>query len=756
MDESSQGAPRSSSAHSRGALGLGLAIALLLGLYALVRLRFEPPAPCGPETPEGEFSAARALETLGGLIGDRAPHPVGSVAHERLRAKIVDELAHLGWKPEVQETLASSGNVFAPVKNVVAVLEGRTDRGAVLVCAHYDSVAAGPGAGDDGAGVAAMLEIARALKAHPPAARPIVLLIDDGEEMGLLGAEGFCARSPLASRIEVVVNLEARGTSGLSAMFETSAGNDVLIDDFARSVERPSATSAAYEVYKRLPNDTDLTVFKRRGLAGFNFAFIGGLRHYHTPLDDLDHLDPGSLQHHGDNALALTLALASDGHSLYTSPPGDTVYTDVLGWTLIRWPDYLSLPFAVAALVVIAGTCVRARRWRDVAAGALVCALAPLASALVGLALTSLVRALRVDPLGWPANPVYARLALSAASLSAGTLLAAALLRRASVAGAWLGVWLALSIASVLASMFVNGASYLLILPCAIAAACAPIVRRASLVIVLVSIVPAALVWMPLIHGLELALEFRAGAALAAGFGLLSTLAMPCLASSPRSIALRLSAVAALVASVALGSSFFAPLYTPEQPAALNILHVMDAEAGSARFLVRTYGLALPESVRVAGGFTEARCNPFPWWSRSTSELCAPADSAPVLPPVLEITEHASHGQTRSVTARVRSPRAARHLVLELRPGVKLASASWRGTTLAGGAVGGAVDFVGFGIEGIDIRLEIDGDAPIDITLLDTSSDLPPVARPLLDARPEDRVPRGEGDLSIVHRRVRI
>ncbi len=107
-----------------------------------------------------------------------------------------------------------------------------------------------------------------------------------------------------------MVNLEARGTGGESIMFETSDENAWLVDAYAHAVRRPAALSVTYEAYKRLPNDTDLTVFKRAGLAGMNFAFIDEVSHYHTPLDDLAHLDLGSLQHQGENALAVARTLA--------------------------------------------------------------------------------------------------------------------------------------------------------------------------------------------------------------------------------------------------------------------------------------------------------------------------------------------------------------------------------------------------------------------------------------------------------------
>jgi hypothetical protein len=81
----------------------------------------------------------------------------------------------------------------------------------------------------------------------------------------------------------------------------------------------PATNSIYYTLYQRLPNDTDLTVFKRAGLAGVNFAFVGAPLRYHTPRDDLAHLDSGSLQHHGDHALAMVRALASEGGSWQSS-----------------------------------------------------------------------------------------------------------------------------------------------------------------------------------------------------------------------------------------------------------------------------------------------------------------------------------------------------------------------------------------------------------------------------------------------------
>src|SRR5205814_8205328 len=126
-------------------------------------------------------------------------------------------------------------------------------------------------------------EIARALKSTAPLEHDVILLIDDAEELGLVGAIAFCEQHRWAEDVGCVVNLEARGTSGPCFLFETSDENAALITLASQVPDHPSAWSASYEVYKRMPNDTDLTVFKRQGWLGYNLAFIRGMRHYHTP-----------------------------------------------------------------------------------------------------------------------------------------------------------------------------------------------------------------------------------------------------------------------------------------------------------------------------------------------------------------------------------------------------------------------------------------------------------------------------------------
>jgi hypothetical protein len=275
------------------------------------------PAPLGPEAPATQFSAARADAVLGRLLGDQRPHPVGSQAAAQFRSRLLDELQAMGVQARTQTTTSCYSeprwdNIpCATVTNISADVLPGTGK-AILLMAHTDSVAAGPGAGDDGAGVATILETIRALKARGAAAHPVMALFTDGEEDGLLGAAAWLRHDAERARVGAVVNIEARGNQGPSYLFQTSKGDAGLIGLYARHVTNLAASSLYAEIYRFMPNDTDMTTFLAAGIPGANFAFAGNVAQYHTPLDRRENIDPRSLQQHGENAMELTDAIRNE------------------------------------------------------------------------------------------------------------------------------------------------------------------------------------------------------------------------------------------------------------------------------------------------------------------------------------------------------------------------------------------------------------------------------------------------------------
>jgi len=334
----------------------GVAAALLVALFAGL-LQVRAPQPVGPDAPADAFSAARAMEKIGVIAAE--PRPAGSPAHDRVRDYLLAELKGLGLQPEVQQTEAES--IWEPgrrvaIENIVARLPGMDGGGkAVLLMAHYDSVPGTPGAGDNAAAIAAMLEAARALKAGEPLKNDVLLLMTDGEEMGLHGAKAFASGHPLAGSVGLALNFDARGNQGPSFMFETSEDNGGLIREFVRGAPQPVAYSLLHYAYNLLSNETDLTPLLDSGLPGMNFVFATGLNAYHKEIDTPDNLDAASLQHHGSYMLGLARHFGEV--DLENIRQEDRVYFNVFGGTMVSytytWAVGLTLPCALLLLVTL-------------------------------------------------------------------------------------------------------------------------------------------------------------------------------------------------------------------------------------------------------------------------------------------------------------------------------------------------------------------------------------------------------------------
>ena len=306
----------------------------LVGLSVWSIRLMEPPSALPADAPGQDFSATRAMQHVWQIA--REPHSVGTPAHATVRAYLLGQMRRLNLQPIVQETTIASrdSSRVGYVYNLLGRLRGRDSSRAVLLMAHYDSQPNARGAADDGAGVAALLETARALQQGPPLQHDVMLLLTDGEEAGLHGAQAFM-RHPWVKNVGLVVNLEARGTRGPSMTFELSSQNGWLVDAFAQAAPYPLASSLMYEIYRRLPNNTDFTVFRTAGYSGFNSAIIDGFINYHKLTDSPDRLDPGSLQHHGSNALALTRYVGNQ--PLTQTKAADQVFFNPVGYAFVHY-----------------------------------------------------------------------------------------------------------------------------------------------------------------------------------------------------------------------------------------------------------------------------------------------------------------------------------------------------------------------------------------------------------------------------------
>ncbi|MFV8342437.1 M28 family peptidase [Flavobacterium sp. XS2P39] len=325
----------------------------ILVVLGLIYFTMMPHWTSEDESPLSEFSTKRALKQVEAI--SKQPHYVGSDNHEIVANYLQKELNKLGLETAIQEgyTLSDWGNLVKS-KNILARIKGTSNSKALLLLTHYDSAphSYSPGASDAGSGVATILESVRAfLYNKTPHKNDIIILFSDAEELGLNGAALFVTKHSWAHQIGLVLNFEARGSSGPSYMLmETNKGNAGLVQEFAAAnATFPVSNSLMYSIYKMLPNDTDLTVFREQGnIQGYNFAFIDDHFNYHTAQDDIDHLSKNTLTHQGSYLVPL-LNYFSNADLSATQATTDDVYFTI-PYTFISYPFSWVLPMVLIAL----------------------------------------------------------------------------------------------------------------------------------------------------------------------------------------------------------------------------------------------------------------------------------------------------------------------------------------------------------------------------------------------------------------------
>ncbi len=314
------------------------------------------PAPAPASAPAAEFSSARAMTHLVQIA--RAAHPPGSPEHTRVRTYLLNALADLGLETSVQtatSVIGGSGRFrAATARNIVARLPGSASTGAVLATAHYDGRGVSRAAGDDGSGVVTILEALRAIGTGPPLQNDLIVLFTDAEELGLLGARAFVDEHPWMADVALVLSFEMRGGGGPSLMFETGPNNGWVIRELDTADPAPMANSLLYDVYRRMPNDTDFTPFKEAGKQGLNFAGIGRAPVYHQAYDSPENFSEATLQHHGVRATALIRHFgASDLGSVVAD---DVAYLSLPLIGLVVFPPSWSWGLSGGLLLLLLGT----------------------------------------------------------------------------------------------------------------------------------------------------------------------------------------------------------------------------------------------------------------------------------------------------------------------------------------------------------------------------------------------------------------
>ena len=714
-----------------------------------------------------QFDAERAITRLSHVL-DGTPHAVDSAPLDETRARLMQEIRSLGYSPELRaanvcQSLSGTAARCAFVQNIFFTAGPATNDPAVVVSAHYDSVEASPGFGDDGIGLAVWLEVAHHLKTTPPT-RPVVFLLTDGEEAGLLGAQAFVDhQADYPFKVGRIINLEARGVRGPALMFETGHPNAGVVGDWAKNGARPFSNSMMTAVYELLPNSTDLTVHINAGFNGINIAISDGLDFYHTNHDDLAHLNRASVQHMGDQALGATRAfIASDWSG--DKAGNELVYADIGSRIFVSLPQIfalvlLGLCFGVSAMMLVRPT--RDGGWQKLDWRAL--AFPPafvVASGVAVFLLQQVLTLIRPEAAFWTAYPQGLNMAIFAITALIGAAGLSWLAPKASRGAIYASGWFWFLIVGMGLTFAVAGFSMIFLIPgvmFVLMGGAAWLFPRYQLIFYGIASAMLALVFFPMLQLLDVMM----GLSLSAMFGIIEAMVLaPMLAMIGGTASGKMKTVAALggAALVAIVATVALPAYSVERPLALNFTAHYDMDESKAAVFAGAREGSLPKNIRDQLTVDE---NPSPPGGAPNLASKAIAFTPPGPAQATVVSDTTTDDGKRTIRLQVTAP-DARMVRLRIPGSANPISAGFGGATYklrAGPAETYIVDVVGRAANGatIDITLAprtAAKDEPKPWLVQGYWTKLPADAQPLADARPDTAVKIQMGDVSITTKKL--
>jgi hypothetical protein len=738
---------------------LAVAVALLaLCAWAIVRTAV-PPRVVPATAADTVFSAERAMRHVEEIAV--RPHAIGMPDHDRVRDYIVGQLNTLGLRTQIQSTTALGTRYQAAgrVQNILAWLPGSDSRGkAVLVAGHYDGVEASPAAGDDAAGTAAILETVRALRARKtPLGHDVIVLITDGEEAGLLGAAAFVREHPWAKDVAVVINFEARGTTGRSFMFETGPGDLAAVRGLRR-VGGATAGSVFTTIYRLLANDTDLSELAVLRVPALNFAFADGIDRYHTSNDNLEHLNPGSVQHHGSQMLGL-LKVFGNG-PLPLPQTGDAVFFDLPFLGLVLYPAGLALPLAILALVLVVVAAWRVKR--RVILGVALGVVAVIASAAVAMFVAGAIRSIQ-SRMPWGGDSAWSGVHGAAVVLLAVAvvLLCYSLARRfASPRDLHSGAIVVWAVLAVAVSLKAPGASYLFTWPTIVAAGAELAPERWRVAARWAAALVAILLLAGLAYGVAVVMLGVNGAgaiALGALTSLVALLLLPVLDDVAGTSRFFGAGWVALASLAVLLVGLVVVRRSARHPVGTALAYVQNADSADAWF--GSLRQADNQWTRTVVGAS----SPHPTWvalAAGGTFAGRKVERVDVGAPSAVLVRDTLINDARRVVLRVFAPRAATNLRLRVL-GTRVSTASIDGrvvdtTRYRYPSRDWQLQYHAVPDSGAIVALSIPQGQSLDLEMASRSPGLPRIPGLTVPARPADVVPVQIGDATYVYKRVRF
>jgi len=738
----------------------------------------QPPAPLPASAPQQAFSAQRAMAHV--RIISTVPHPIGSTALEAVRHYLTDQLTSLGLDPQIYSSVGfrvgRTGLIGGNVQDIVARLKGSANSRAILLMAHYDSVKNAPGAADDGAGVASILEALRALRSGTPLKNDVIVLFTDGEEAGMLGAEAFVAGHPWLRDVGLILNFDARGDRGPSLLFETSAGNGKLIQEAQRATPCIEGSSLFYTLYRMLPNDTDLTVFHPLNIPSLNFAFGNRLAAYHTRLDTADNLSTASVQLHGIYALYLARHFGQLDLAAFQARAGDDVFFNLFGKSLIAYPQsWTMIGEILITLLLCTVLFVAFRRSERRGRNFLMSLLAVLAFAFT-LAAT-------LAAAWWVLSSLLSLKLLIGDTVSNNLLLIGVLLFGAAVADLLSRLYfrrftpLELFLAGLAFTgglswvlvILLTAGSYVLQVPLlllALGLAAAQIFNKTNIAWLAIATMPgwvcSIFLFAPLLYFIYVFMTLNYVVVLATGllFTVFALSSIPLLSMNAPRIRpwFAVSGFLAVASLCCVGVGAAKSHYSEQNPRPDNLLYSLDSDRHTAAWISgdrvpdRWVARVMPENSR--------RHQPMPDYLANSSlpVWTAPAQALELSAPLIEVVSDIKSGDTHNIVLTLRSQRDARVMHVNLGPDITVVSARIAGRDVPFWSKPQqpsrmwSMTLYGWGQRDIRVEMKLKSSTNPTLWVADESAGLPLSPAP----RPSDLIAWYGSDVTLVNRKLTL
>ena len=233
------------------------------------------------------------------LFGDSFAQPFDAYSYERRNAGFT-------VNPESVEKIKKVPHRIAPMRNILAKIEGRNPEEIVIVGAHYDHLGFDPmlvgdqifnGADDNASGVQAVLQILAAFHATgQQPERTVIFALWDGEERGLLGSTYFVNNFAQMKKVKGYMNFDMIGrdcAAGRPNHFTLMhAPKDSVFTAWLNSdiAQYSLALDPQFKTGEDFNNGSDQVPFFKAGIP-FVWYQTGGHPDFHMPTDETSRIN---------------------------------------------------------------------------------------------------------------------------------------------------------------------------------------------------------------------------------------------------------------------------------------------------------------------------------------------------------------------------------------------------------------------------------------------------------------------------------